>query len=83
MYQGDIGDKAGVLQQDAQYFPLSIQAGATVTVKCLAGDTITFYNNQTSGSSGTIAASGSQSFTAPVFLSSAGRSSVQITGTGY
>lgn len=83
MYQGDIGDKATVLQQDAQYLALSVQAGATVTVKNVAGDTLTYYNNQTSGATGTIAASSSQSFTAPAFLSSAGRSSVQITGTGY
>lgn len=89
MFQGDIGDKSTC----TQVVPLVIPAGATITVKNLTGgSTVEYYTHHaagkngttSSGSYGTITAGASQTFsTSPAWISSLGRSSVQITGAGY
>ena len=83
MFTGDIGDNSGACPQ---IVPLNVYPGATITVTNLTASagTVSYYNNGLdAGASGTITAGSNQTFTAPAFLTSAGVSSITISGTGY
>jgi hypothetical protein len=57
--------------------------GDSVLINNLAGDTLNYYSNTASAPAGTIAAAASQTFTAPVWIQSQGRTSVRLTGGKY
>ena len=79
----DVGGKEAN-GQDIVAIAVDPAQGETVTVTNVSGDTITYYFDPDSGGSGgTIASSANQSFTQPVWLKSAGRSTVQVTGGKY
>lgn len=82
MYQGTIGETSS---NDVNTYVLAYQSG-TVTVSNLSTSTgtLSYQLNLASGAAGTIAASGSQTFTSGAYLTNAGGiSNVQITGAGY
>jgi hypothetical protein len=78
----DLGDKAA---KCLDVILIAVRSGDTVTVTNNSGDTVTYYNNLTSSSAGTIAASANASFstTPGVWMTSAGRSSLSISGGIY
>ena len=83
MFQANLGDNSSACPQVTS---LAVPPGATVTVANLTGSTgtVSYYTDaNSSAAAGTIAPGANQSFTTPTWLTSAGISSVQITGAGY
>lgn len=78
----DIGDKASN-QVDIVQVSVDIPSADSVVVKVASGDTLNVYTDTHSNAASTITATNSATFTAPVWLASQGRSTVQITGGKY
>ena len=77
----DIGDKSA---QCADVTTLAVRPGDSVVVTNAAvGDVVNYFTNLASAAAGTIALSGSQTFTTPAWLTSNSRSSIQISGGIY
>lgn len=57
--------------------------GDSVVVNNVAGASLNYYSDTASTPAGTIAAAASQTFTAPVWIQSQGRTSVRLTGGKY
>jgi len=75
----DIGT-SGTVCLDMVAVSVEPKNGDSVVVNNLAGATLNYYSNTASAPAGTIAAAASQTFTAPVWIQSQGRTSVRLTG---
>jgi hypothetical protein len=80
--QTDIGT-SGTVCLDMVGVSVDTRAAETVTVKNVAGATVNYYANTCSAPAGTLAAAASQAFTAPAWIQSQGRTTVQLTGGKY
>ena len=78
----DLGDKAP-LCLDCVVISVDPKQADSVVVKNVAGDTLSYFGNLTSSAAGTLTATNSATFTQPVWLQSAGRTSVLLTGGKY
>jgi hypothetical protein len=78
----DIGVAGSVLAM--VHLAVEPKNGDSVVVNNLAGAALNYYSNTCSVPAGTIAVSGSQTFTTPAWIQSQGpRTSVRITGGQY